>query len=462
MKKIFSKVCVIILALTMVFAVGACKDNNAEKIPVSTSGEAIAGLTSAMTKQNGITVSLKGNVSLAGEIKSDTAPVSLKNISFDGKFKMAKTQNDTDMDLNLNVGMSGFNFAFQSIKKGDKTYTKAPFGDWVIGSCEPIYIPELPAEAFEGFDIIDIFEFTETSGGYALTLACDYTDTLRKIQSFIGENKDKTVHRFLFPDSTPESDAALAALLEEMFADDVTLGEWIDAINAALNNGFPQEYAVTPNEYAVTLETIVNMLCAEQGITSEDAYEILSMFGLATVPPQKGEAVYSYVLKCFGGENAKVNDILEFLYEFVSGGSDVPGLPETPNEEKVILIQQIRETLIAYLTTDDNMPTLGDIYNNAVAKLDAPLKQILAVVGNVTGIEEMSNILSAENIANMTFGENKFGIRIELNGNLTLKNMTLIVKNDINLGQEKFAGIDINIGLSFSYGSVNVSAPVIA
>lgn len=436
MKKLVGKISVVILALLMVFSLGACGD---KVVKVDTVGEALAGSTAAMLKQSGMTV----------DIDASFSTPAIGRVGTDVTAKIAKADKDYDFavagTIDIPLGAATVPMPLNMVKKGNILYSDGLTTGIATSYMESLDTTGLDEFVKEAVGSLDGGELKKGKKGYTVTFAEDYGAVLESVITTLNAVAPQKLGKFI-EIMLGMDDGEIVNVVNRMFADGITVSGMITEADAVLAGlGDP----------SLTVGTIVDSFMLSAGVTAEDLKEMLGV-----EVPAEGKTPYGYLIAVFG--DMPVDDLLSVTGGFDGdiSGRDFAEDGEIEAPSGALTVAAIRQMLIEALG-DDGM-TVGDLWDIFAAKIDGFILPVLSYVADEQTLQMLDRnkpVLCAENLAVMTAGENSFSVTMELNGDLTVKKLSVVVKNDIKYNAKALVKIDVNVELGFSYGKVSVSAP---
>ncbi len=431
MRKKFAGMIGIVLALVLVFSLGAC---NAKKEKTIDKGEAVGKAITALLQADGFTVNVEANAYNPATDKQEDSKELLS---------VKKTTNGYDYRLDT-VGADGTRTA-EMAKIGNIAYM-------LTESETTVYETYFAKDALpQGISVADLgTEITAMLSGVAGTVTSkdktytieveeNYKSDVQKLIDFIVGGKDRQVGEYLAETLHPSyTRTALVNDINAIFANNITLGAMVQAIDAFF----------THIHSDMTVKSIMDELFAAAEMTATDIYTLI---GNASLPkPKATDTAYDYLISI--GALMPVDMLLQSATDGKASLADIRGMILLMLDDDDCMFDDLYDTMVA--------PKLSLLVAESVLSHSKDAEFFAEIIFGDTPL------LVTENLEKITVGDMQIHITAVLDSNdCRFKTISVAAKNelgyrDTDTSEKQLLKIDTTAELTFDYAAVaNIAQP---
>ena len=485
MKKVIGRITVLVLSLMLVFSMAACDDKDGESESGKNSGgtiqvtQLVNNTVSAMLDKQGFTAT--ATASLPGW-DNETSGMPLNGMTATAAY--AKSGNAYDSKLQFGEMIM--------IQKGADTFETDDNGKtWYKTSgvtTESINAAEIKAQVSGLLGGLDLGALTKENNVYKIGGTFDFGAKISDLITFITSNAEEEIADVVagLIGKQGYTGASLKADLTAIFAE-TTMGGVIEKVNVMLvNMGIP-----------VTTEQLIDAVCEEAGMTATAIYEMMGGTQSGLVAPNVGESASAYIKRALGNTSS---DVLAQIIMMIINGSESQPNPEVSSTYEAGM-EQVTWADLGSKLIDSSSGLLyqhfGDVYENMAAemangtlywylnaicdpqselgaigsllntvgflKTDVVQKWLhacdsqhsdydLTTNGYLLGVESLKKLHSTAN-------GNTIAVNVEINGDFTLKSISVEIKIDLKYNNEQMAKATGGVAIAFDYTVPSIQAP---
>lgn len=460
MKKLLSKITVLVVALALVFSLAACGNNDDNKGNDGDENKKSPIVTSQLLDDSVNAMLDKSGLALNGEVTVNFNSEIVKAIDMDFDAVFNKTDNDYNYKF---IAKMGTEEMANMIKVGKVQYDYEDYVNdhvtpakreqyWYTDFAEPLRPEMLKDNIAQYVSLLKGVPNKAENGGYVISTSENYAPTVTQLTTEVAANKDKSLAEYLAAKFGDENYSAekLTQDLETVLADGNTVAHAFNKVDAMLTN---------MGVSGVTAKSLINSVAQEAELTAQDIYDTLPENSVPA--PAAGQSVYDYIVS----EQMLGAMPIESLVAMFTGG-------EASLAEFRAMIVNILETATVGAMWNNYVSDHEDEYGNK-SGLDSTIVEGLELLGvsdevlaDLTADDKA--VLNADNLSKLTFNKISLNIKVEFNGDKTLKSvggkiaLDVDYKADENAQAVKLANIEIEGEFKIDYNNVaTVVAPTI-